>query len=257
MTANQIPFFDFCYQAGEAHETLRYVGNPSPAGDFAPAARFGTAQAAQVMRFHRSMPTYRPTALHRLDCLAAELGLKRIFVKDESSRFGLNAFKGLGGSYCIGRLLAERAGLPPDDLTFSRLLQADVRAAVRGMTFVTATDGNHGRGVAWAARELGLDAVVYLPKGSSDERLQNIRRLGARAEILDLNYDDAVRYAAARADEHGWVLVQDTAWAGYEDIPPGSCRAIPRWRWRRRSSWRAKCRPICFCRPASAPCPAR
>jgi Threonine dehydratase len=228
-----------------------------PRGTLRPRRASGRHRPRRSCVFTGACPPIGPPRCTVWTVWPPSWGSSAFFVKDESSRFGLNAFKGLGGSYCIGRLLAERAGLPPDDLTFSRLLQADVRAAVRGMTFVTATDGNHGRGVAWAARELGLDAVVYLPKGSSDERLQNIRRLGARAEILDLNYDDAVRYAAARADEHGWVLVQDTAWAGYEDIPPGSCRAIPRWRWRRRSSWRAKCRPICFCRPASAPCPAR
>ena len=84
---------------------------------------------------------------------------------------------------------------------------------------MTATDGNHGRGIAWTARELGASAVVYMPKGSSLERLENIRALGAQAEIVDLNYDDAVRLAARHAEERGWVLVQDTAWEGYEDIP--------------------------------------
>ena len=89
----------------------------------------------------------------------------------------------------------------------------------QGCTFVTATDGNHGRGIAWTAHELGLKAVVYMPRGSAAERLENIRRLGAEAEITDLNYDDTVRFAAGCEREKGWILVQDTAWEGYETIP--------------------------------------
>ena len=84
---------------------------------------------------------------------------------------------------------------------------------------MTATDGNHGRGVAWTAHELGLKAAVYMPKGSAPERLENIRRLGAEAEITSVNYDDTVRFAAECEKKYGWVLVQDTAWEGYEDIP--------------------------------------
>ena len=198
---------------------IKHVGNAHCSDDWSAAASFGVEQAKRVRAFHASFPTYRPTALRRLDGLAARLGVGALFVKDESTRFGLNAFKGLGGSYSVGRLLAQRAGVPESDLTFGRLLQDDVREIAKGLTIVTATDGNHGRGIAWTARELGASAVVYLPKGSSLERLENIRALGAQAEIVDLNYDDAVRLAARHAEERGWVLVQDTAWEGYEDIP--------------------------------------
>ena len=200
-------------------ETIKFVSNPSVSRDYAPAALFGKGKAGRVRKFHQSFSAYRPTALRNLKNLAATLDLNGFFVKDESSRFGLNAFKVLGGSYCIGRALAERAGIPDRELAFGRLRQEDVKAAVRGMTFVTATDGNHGRGIAWTAHALGLDAVVYMPKGSAAERLQNIQKLGARAEILDLNYDDAVRYAAECGRKYGWVVVQDTAWEGYEAIP--------------------------------------
>lgn len=84
---------------------------------------------------------------------------------------------------------------------------------------MTATDGNHGRGIAWTAHELGIKAVVYMPNGSAEERLENIQKLGAQAGITDLNYDDTVRFAAQCEKEKGWVLVQDTAWEGYEKIP--------------------------------------
>lgn len=201
------------------HETVKFVTNPSVSRDYAPAALFGKGQAERVRKFHQSFSAYQPTALRNLKNLAAALNLNGFFVKDESSRFGLNAFKVLGGSYCIGRALAERAGIPDRELTFARLQQEDVKAVTRGMTFVTATDGNHGRGIAWTAHALGLDAVVYMPKGSAAERLQNIQKLGAKAEILDLNYDDAVRYAAECERKYGWVMVQDTAWEGYEAIP--------------------------------------
>ena len=87
------------------------------------------------------------------------------------------------------------------------------------ITFVTATDGNHGRGVAWTANQMKQHAVVYMPKGSVAERLANIHAEGADASITELNYDDAVRLANRQAEEKGWVMVQDTAWDGYEDIP--------------------------------------
>ena len=86
-------------------------------------------------------------------------------------------------------------------------------------TFVTTTDGNHGRGIAWAAKMLGQDAYVYMPKGSSRERLENIRKLGAHAEITDFIYDDCVRYTEELSEKNGWILIQDTAWDGYEEIP--------------------------------------
>ena len=165
------------------------------------ALQFGPAVAENARRFHAALPEYAVTPLVTLPGLAAALGVSSIHVKDESRRFGLNAFKALGGSYCLGRHVGDnsRTGSP--------------------ITFVTATDGNHGRGVAWAAARLGQRSVVYMPAGSSAERLENIRALGADVSITDRNYDDTVRLAARMAEENGWVLVQDTAWPGYEEIP--------------------------------------
>lgn len=107
------------------------------------------------------------------------------------------------------------------DINYSKLIDAleQMKKQQDTFTFVTATDGNHGRGVAWTASALGQNSVVYMPQGSSIERLENIRQAGAKAEITDLSYDDAVRYAQKMADEKGWILVQDTAWDGYEKIP--------------------------------------
>jgi len=162
---------------------------------------------------------YAPTPLTRLTSTARQLGLCDVYVKDESYRFGLNAFKVLGGSYAVGRYLAQRLGIPAEEMDFSALTAPETRAALGDITFVTATDGNHGRGIAWAARQFGQHSVVYMPKGSAAERLENIRAEGSDASITDLNYDEAVRLAYRQSLEKGWVTVQDTAWEGYRDIP--------------------------------------
>ncbi|HHV38623.1 MAG TPA: diaminopropionate ammonia-lyase [Tepidimicrobium sp.] len=173
----------------------------------------------KIRNFHKSFSQYTETPLHRLDNLAKHYGIKNIFLKDESYRFGLNAFKVLGGSYAIGKYLADKLGLDITEVNFEYLKSPEIKKKLGEITFVTATDGNHGRGVAWAASQLGQKSVVYMPRGSSQIRLDNIRKEGAEASIIDGNYDDAVRLSDEMARKHGWVVVQDTAWEGYEDIP--------------------------------------
>ncbi|MBU5485297.1 diaminopropionate ammonia-lyase [Clostridium sp. MSJ-11] len=172
-----------------------------------------------VRDFHKSFSEYSVTPLHKLDNLAKYLGVNNIFLKDESYRFGLNAFKVLGGSYSIGKYLSKKLGMDISEVSFDLLRSKEIKEKLGEITFVTATDGNHGRGVAWAANQLGQKSVVYMPKGSSLTRLENIRKEGAEASIIDGNYDDAVRLSDEMAKKHGWVVVQDTAWEGYEDIP--------------------------------------
>ena len=181
--------------------------------------RFGAEIAERSRKFHKSFPGYAPTPLANLQDLAEDLGVTSVWVKDESQRFGLNAFKGLGGSYCIGRYIAERLGTDISELSYERITSDEVRKRIGQITFVTATDGNHGRGIAWTAKLLGQKSVVYMPHGSSAERLGNIKALGADASITDMNYDDTVRFAEQQAEKNGWVLVQDTSWEGYEKIP--------------------------------------
>lgn len=153
----------------------------------------------KVRAFHASLPEYALTPLVSLENLANAIGVKGIYVKDESKRFGLNAFKALGASYAVDRLLAEDPGI---------------------QEIVTATDGNHGRGVAWAADRAGRRATVFLPRGTVEIRRKNIDDIPlARAEITDMIYDDTVRYAAEYARKNGAALVQDTAFEGYRDIP--------------------------------------
>ena len=180
---------------------------------------FTVDKIATVKAFHESFPEYRETPLVSLDALAKRLQVGGIYVKDESYRFGLKAFKVLGGAFAIAKYLAQRLQMEIGELDYATLCSPRIREKLGEITFVTATDGNHGRGVAWAARKLRQKSVVYMPKGSSLTRLANIRAEGAEASITELNYDEAVRLAAGKAQECGWTMIQDTAWEGYEDIP--------------------------------------
>ena len=183
------------------------------------SSEFGLTHANQARTFHQSFPEYTKTPLVELKNLANHLHVGKIFVKDESYRFGLNAFKVLGGSYAIGRYIQQTAKLSDEALNYTTLTSPKLKEKLGQMTFITATDGNHGRGVAWTANRLKQHSVVYMPKGSAQERLDNIKALGSDASITEFNYDDAVRLASKHASENGWVMVQDTAWEGYEKIP--------------------------------------
>ncbi|MCF8567922.1 diaminopropionate ammonia-lyase [Alicyclobacillus tolerans] len=173
----------------------------------------------KVRNFHKSFPGYQMTPLHTMRELSRRLHVQKIWIKDESYRFGLNAFKALGGSYAIGRYLANQLNIDISELSFERLKSRPIKEQLGDIVFVTATDGNHGRGIAWAARQVGQKSVVFMPKGSSQFRLNDIKQEGAQASITELNYDDTVRFAKRYADRHRAVLVQDTAWEGYEQIP--------------------------------------
>lgn len=200
------------------HETIKMVSH-IPTGHGKWDGTFTKQVAETAMNFHKTIPGYAPTPLADLKGLAGELGIGALYVKDESYRFGLNAFKGLGGSFCIASYLAEKLGLAIEDVTFAKLQEPAVHEKIRDLCFVTATDGNHGRGIAWTAHCLGVKSKVFMPKGSSLERLHNIQALGSDACITEYNYDDTVRHATKVAEENGWPLVQDTAWEGYETIP--------------------------------------
>lgn len=175
--------------------------------------------AEQIHSYHASFPMYEETPLVELKEFAKKVGVKEIFVKDESYRFGLNAFKVLGGSFALGKVVAEKLGEDLKDLPFERLVSEEIREKLGEVTFVTATDGNHGRGVAWTANQLKQNAIVYMPAGSAQERVDNIAKEGAKVVVTDVNYDEAVRMANQLAEENGYVMVQDTAWEGYEEIP--------------------------------------
>jgi len=175
---------------------------------------------ADIQAVHSSLEEYRPTPLVELPGLAARLGLGRVLVKDEAHRFGLKAFKALGASYAVYRLINEQfaaaGGIMPRPEDFYR--QPEVVPPGQ-FTFCTATDGNHGRGVAWVARKLRQRAVIYMPKNSAVARINAILGEGARVNVIDGSYDDAVKLAAHDAETNGWTIVSDTSWPGYDRIP--------------------------------------
>ncbi|MGW7404056.1 diaminopropionate ammonia-lyase [Streptomyces sp. NPDC054833] len=172
-----------------------------------PAARSWTCAPApaEVRDFHAALPGYAPTPLRELPSLAAELAVGRVFVKDESSRLGLPAFKALGASWAIHRALAEQAARHP---------------GTAPATLISATDGNHGRAVARSARLLGRRAHIFVPRGVHPAAVAAIGSEGADITRVPGSYDDAVRQAADAAEAAAdAVLIQDTAWPGYETIP--------------------------------------
>nr|WP_317284209.1 diaminopropionate ammonia-lyase [uncultured Dysosmobacter sp.] len=201
-------------------ETIQWTPNQMPRSDDRQLSIMSLENVAKARSFHRSFPQYSITPLASLDGMAKHLGLGSLFAKDESYRFGLNAFKVLGGSFAMARYIAQQMGRDVGEMTYDYLTSEAFRQEFGQATFFTATDGNHGRGVAWAANKLGQKAVVHMPKGSAKSRFDNIAKEGAKVTIEEVNYDDCVRMAAAEAAEtkHG-VVVQDTAWAGYEEIP--------------------------------------
>jgi len=159
-----------------------------------PASGFRRAKAEIT-----SWPDYAPTPLRDLPSVAADAGVAAVRLKDEAGRFGLGSFKPLGAAYAVAKLLASREGAPA--------------------TIACATDGNHGRAVAWAARRFGAACVVLVHAGVSQARADAIAQFGAEVRRVPGTYDDAVREVARLAAEQGWIVVSDTSWPGYTAIP--------------------------------------
>ena len=205
---------------GNVSEKIQWAVNQMPKSDDKHLGIMSLENVKKARAFHKSFPQYTVTPLARLDGQAERLGLGNLCVKDESYRFGLNAFKVLGGSFAMANYIADETGKDVADCTYDYLTSDELARDFGQATFFTATDGNHGRGVAWAANKLGQKAVVHMPKGSTKPRFDNIAAEGATVTIEEVNYDECVRMAAAEADacERG-VIVQDTAWEGYEKIP--------------------------------------
>lgn len=201
-------------------QDLKWKMNEMPKTEDKNLPLMAIEEVKKARSFHESFPQYSETPLADLKGMAEYLGLDRVCVKDESYRFGLNAFKVLGGSYAIARYIGEETGKDISELPYSVLTSQELREKFGTATFYSATDGNHGRGVAWAANKLHQKSVIIMPKGSTVTRLDHIKAENAEAWISEVNYDECVRQAAKLAEktEHG-VMVQDTAWEGYEKIP--------------------------------------
>lgn len=142
---------------------------------------------------------FKTDNLKNLPELARFLGIRSLHIKDESRRCGLNSFKVLGARWAIKKRIEQKAG--------------------KIGKFAAATDGNHGLGVAFAAKEQGSSAIIWMPEGAAPQRVEAIRNMGAQCFVSDCNYDRTVAELAALAQQKGWELIQDTAWDGYEEIP--------------------------------------
>lgn len=166
---------------------------------------------------------YAPTPLRSLDAMAAALDVGAVLLKDESERFVLQSFKALGGAYAVSNVLRRKVaaakGLALDSLGSADLLSGAHDALIRGETVTCATDGNHGRSVAWGARLFGCRCVIYVHETVSQGRRDAIAQYGAQVVEVKGNYDDAVRHAAQQAAANGWTVVSDTSYPGYRDIP--------------------------------------
>lgn len=169
------------------------------------------------LAFHKCLPGYEPTPLRALPELAARLGLGQILLKDESSRFGLPAFKILGASWAVYRSITGLLGHEPHDWSTIDELAARVDP-LRPLELVTATDGNHGRAVARVAAWLGFGARIFVPRGTVQARIDGIESEGATVIMVDGTYDEAVARAADSQSARS-LMIQDTSWPGYEEIP--------------------------------------
>ncbi|MFN8051768.1 MAG: diaminopropionate ammonia-lyase [Acidimicrobiales bacterium] len=199
---------------------MQLLRNPNVRPNLPDATPLNGVGFERAIDLHRAIAGYEPTALVSLPGLAGRLGVGRVLVKYELERFGLPAFKILGASWATYRLLSQRYeqqhGHPPEATTFE-----GVREAFRDLgpvTLTTATDGNHGRAVARAAKWFGLGADIYMPAGTVPARVTAIESEGARVTVIDGDYDEAVELAASTANDDR-LVVSDTSWPGYEQVP--------------------------------------
>ena len=201
-------------------EKIKWVSNTLPKTEDKRLKVMELEEVEKARTFHESFPQYKPTPLAELKEMASFLNINSLMIKDESYRFGLKAFKVLGGSYAMGKYIAKKTGRDVSELPYQVLTSNKLKEEFGQAVFFCATDGNHGRGVAWAANKLGQKCVIYMPKGTTVTRLKNILKEGAGATIEEVNYDACVRMAATAAGKvSNGILVQDTAWDGYEEVP--------------------------------------
>ncbi|HXZ42737.1 MAG TPA: diaminopropionate ammonia-lyase [Terriglobales bacterium] len=181
---------------------------------------FSSAMFGAAWNEISSWSNYRPTPLISLSGLAKAKGIGTILYKDEGGRFGLGSFKALGGAYAVCRVLQaailDRMGMSPSS---EELRQGRFRNVTETITVATATDGNHGRSVAWGANQFHCCCVVYVPKNCSQSRGLAIARYGALVVRSAVGYDETVRQCLQDTEAHGWLVVSDTSWEGYERIP--------------------------------------
>lgn len=168
----------------------------------------------------RQWPTYQTTPLRSFDGLAEQLGIEAIYYKDEGSRFGLGSFKALGGAYAVLCLLQQEISKRISrEVSFEEIRNGSLAGIAGDITVVTATDGNHGRSVAWGAQQFGCRCEIYVHAEVSEGRTVAMESLGARVTRVDGNYDESVHQADSDASANGWFIVSDTSYEGYDDLP--------------------------------------
>ncbi|MDR3399386.1 MAG: diaminopropionate ammonia-lyase [Pandoraea sp.] len=192
------------------------VRAPYPA-DLQDIMSIARAQESRDWLAHWNGLTPGNTPLRTLPDLAASLGVRSVIVKDEALRSSLGSFKALGAPIALVRLLLRK--FVGHGFTAQTLLNGEHREALQGFTAISATDGNHGRALAAAAQSIGCRCVIVLHAQVSDEREQAIAAYGAGIVRIAGNYDASVEEAAALAARHGWYVVSDTSYHGYEIIP--------------------------------------
>ena len=197
---------------------LRVIANPrhgAPGLVVLPAGGFRRARAEIT-----GWPGYAATPLHALPDAARTAGVEAVHIKDESGRFGLGSFKALGGAYAVATVLLDdlaRRGIAQSATTADLLARRYPQT--RDITVTCATDGNHGRSVAWGAERFGAACCIFVHETVSQARVDEIARYGAEVRRTPGTYDDSVRAAAAEAERQGWFVVSDTSWPGYTEIP--------------------------------------
>ncbi|MEO1458049.1 MAG: diaminopropionate ammonia-lyase, partial [Pseudomonadota bacterium] len=211
-------------QAGAAERPFTLVPNRQGAAGAAWTAAqdavLNDAALAEARTTIAAWPGYAATPLASLPGLAAELGVARIDYKDEAGRFGLGSFKALGGAYAVARLLCRRLSAAEGRAVgIDEVLDGRHAEAVRAITVCCATDGNHGRSVAWGAQSFGCGCVIFIHATVSEGRRAAIARFGAEVRRCDGNYDDSVREAQETATREGWFVVSDTSYPGYMEVP--------------------------------------
>ncbi len=204
--------------------TISHIGNPAATpGSAYPADLLEIAsleKAAEVFSEISAWPGYSATPLHRLDSLASTLGIDKIWYKDESQRFHLKSFKALGGAYAVAKQLQQQIlvqnGVVAD---IDDLLSGAYSETVKQVVISCATDGNHGRSVAWGCQMFGCECVIYIHRDVTAGREQAMQELGAKVLRIDGNYDDSVKQADQDAKKYSRVIVSDTSYPGYDEIP--------------------------------------
>jgi diaminopropionate ammonia-lyase len=199
---------------------IAWIVKNRPKKDVSLSKKMFPVEMSRISRkFHRQIPGYAMSPLRSLPHLAEMLNVGGLWVKDEAVRLELNSFKVLGGSFALYRFIQEKLGLKDEEILYKELISDEVKRKLGVITFASATDGNHGRGIAWAAQKLGQKCVIYVHEETSKRRIDAIKSYGATVKVIAGTYDDAVRQIVIDSKKNGWEIISDTSWEDYTTVP--------------------------------------